>query len=273
MPFLVVAFMCLASAQEDVIKNALSANGISSPSVSIAGSEVTIAYNQSISAFGTFDAELAKVAGILKAVSDNMPSATSVIIEQHFDDGQIMVIVGKPADGVAFLSGQINAEAFLAKLDFKPLTRGPPIMEGICEPSKGDTCQIAPECMCYPNEACQPGDQGANLKGCVAQQVPANAHLVGTEYVCNDGYEWNSKLTGCVPAAAPQGGVSSGSAGDTATGGSQTPGTPNVPGSTTATSISQEGVMNILTILGMVVVPLVILLILILVVKRLTRKG
>jgi len=267
-----VAFMCLASAQEDAIKNALSANGISSSSVSIVGSEVTIVYNQSVSAFGTFDAELAKVAGVLKVVSDNMPSVVSVIIEQHFDDGQIMVVVGKPADGVAFLGGQITAEAFLAKLDFKPLTRGPPIMEGICEPSKGDTCQIAPECMCYPNEACQPGDQGANLKGCVAQQVPANAHLVGTEYACNDGYEWNPELTGCVQATAPQGGVQGGSASGTAAG-SQTGGTPSAPGSATATSISQEGVMNILTIIGLVVVPLIILLIIIIVVKRLTRKG
>jgi len=270
MPLLVLAFVCLAGAQEEAIKSALAANGITNPSISISGSEVTVAYNQSVSTFGTFDAELAKVAAVLKAISDNMPSATSAVIEQHFDDGQIMVVIGKPADGVAFLSGQMDAQAFLAKLSFEPLTRGPLIIEGVCEPVSGENCQTAPECMCYPNEACQPGAQGANAKGCVVQQIPANAHLVGTEYACNDGYEWNAGLTGCVQKTVPQsgagtsGGSTSGGAGSTQIGGTQVPG---------GTAISQEGVMNILTILGMVVVPLVLLLIIIVIIKKLTRKG
>jgi|GEM_PF-6548451 len=196
------AFIALASAQEGAVKAAVSAAGIPNPSVSVSGAEVTIAYNQSVSAFGTFDSELSKVASVLKAVFDNLPSAALVIVEQHFDDGQIMAISGKPSDGKAFLAGQMSKEAFLASLDFNPVTRGPPIMAGICEPSKGENCRTAPECLCYPNEACQPGGQGANSKGCIVSQAPSNAHLAGTEYACDDGYEWSADLTDCVPEKA-----------------------------------------------------------------------
>ena len=186
--------------EEKTIEDALASYGLEEPKASISGNEVVIEYKQQLSKFVSIDEELRKVADILTIVSDELSPAYLVKIQQHFDDGQVMEINGKPEDGKAFLSGQISTEIFwLERLEFKPLTRGPPIVPGICEPDKGENCENCEECVCYLNEICDPGNPKANERGCVEQYAPPHSHLVGSEYVCDEGYEWNSDLTGCVP--------------------------------------------------------------------------
>ncbi|MBC8457238.1 MAG: PKD domain-containing protein, partial [Deltaproteobacteria bacterium] len=186
--------------EEKAIEEALSSYGLEEPKVSISGNEVVIEYKQPVSEFSTMDGELRKIANILDIVSDELSNTYLVKIQQRFDDGQIMEIIGKPEDGKAFLSGHISTEIFwLERLEFKPLTRGRPFVPGICEPDKGENCENSEKCACYPNEICEPDNPEADAKGCVEQYAPPNSHLVGSEYVCDDGYEWNSDLTGCVP--------------------------------------------------------------------------
>jgi len=94
---------------------------------------------------------------------------------------------------------QLSAQEFMDVLEFQPLTRGPLLVPGECEPTSGETCADFPECGCYPGETCDPSDSRANERGCVPGPAPANAHMVGSEYVCDDGYQWNADLSACVP--------------------------------------------------------------------------
>lgn len=188
-----------AEGEEAAITNALLSSGISVTAVSISGSEVTVEYQQPAAEVNSVIDVLLKVGSILSTVSAEMPSAQSVVVVQYFDDGQIMEITGAPQDGVAFMNKQTSAEEFMGALSFRPLTRGPIMVPGECEPGKGENCENCPECACYPGETCDPGNPQANERGCVPGAAPANSHLVGSEYVCNDGYEWNSDLSACVP--------------------------------------------------------------------------
>ena len=183
--------------EEDTIENALSSYGLEAPEVSISGNEVLIEYKRPLSEFSTLDEECVEIANILAIVSDELSNAL-VKIQQHYDNGDIMEITGKAEDGKAFLNDQISVETFSVRLEFKLLTRGP-IVPGTCEPDKGENCENCEECACYPNEICDPDNPEANERGCVAQYAPNNSHLVGSEYVCDEGYEWNSNMTGCVP--------------------------------------------------------------------------
>ena len=205
---LIIIFITIAArpvnAQEPkkkTIEDALASYGLEEQKISILGNKVVIIeYKQQISEFGSEDEWLRKVANILAIVSDERSNAYLVKIQQHFDVGLIMEIIGKPEDGKAFLNNEISAEIFwLERLAFKPLTRGSPIVPGICEPDKGENCENCEGCVCYPNEVCAPANPQANKKGCVEKYAPPNAHLVGSEYVCDKGYEWSSDLTGCVP--------------------------------------------------------------------------
>jgi PGF-CTERM protein len=188
----------IVDAQEYTIEAALSSYGLEEPKVSISGNEVTIEYKQPVSEFGSMNEEFKKIAKILTIVADEHPTAYHVIIRQYFDDGQIMELVGKPEDGKAFLNYQISEETFSERLEFNPLTRGPPIIPGTCEPDKGENCENCVECVCYPNEFCDSTNPEADKKGCVVKYIPSNSQLVGSEYVCDEGYKWNSDLTGCV---------------------------------------------------------------------------
>jgi PGF-CTERM protein len=202
--YLIIVFSAIigvgiVDAQEYTIEAALSSYGLEEPKVSILGNEVTIEYKQPVSEFCSMNEEFKKIAKILSIVADEHPTAYRVIIRQYFDDGQIMELVGKPEDGKAFLNNQISEETFSERLEFNPLTRGPPIIPGTCEPDKGENCENCVECVCYPNEFCDPTNPEADKKGCVVKYIPSNSQLVGSEYVCNEGYKWNSDLTGCVP--------------------------------------------------------------------------
>lgn len=104
---------------------------------------------------------------------------------------------GKPEDARAFLDRQISEEEFFDRLEYKPLTRGPPIIPETCKPDKGENCENSPlKCPCYPNEECNPANPDANDRGCV-EEKPLHSHLVGKEYVCDEGYEWSPDLTKC----------------------------------------------------------------------------
>ena len=198
--FVAIIVTGTVNAQEKAIEDALSSYGLEEPKVSISGNEVAVGYKQKVSELGTVDEDFRKIAKILTIVSNEFPNTGTVKIGIYFDDGQIMEIIGKPEDGKAFLSGQISTEIFwLERLEFKPLTRGPPIVPGICEPDKGENCENCEECACYPNEICDPDNPEANERGCVVVHIPANSHLVGSEYVCDEGYEWNADLTNCIP--------------------------------------------------------------------------
>ena len=206
LPLMIITAVCativsagIALAGEESLENRLSAYGLAEVSVSLSGNEVTVAYTQPVSEASSLSEQLAKIATILSFVSEEVPEAVLARVEQHFDDGQIMEISGKPSDGVAFLNRQISEDDFMGNLEFTPLTRGPLIMPGECEPDLGENCENCPECGCYPNERCDPADPQANERGCVELSTPENAHLEGSEYVCNEGYEWNSDLISCVP--------------------------------------------------------------------------
>ncbi len=206
LPLIIITTVCattvsagIALAGEESLENRLSTYGLAEVSVSLSGNEVTVAYTQPVSEASSLSEQVAKIATILSFVSEEVPEAVLARVEQHFDDGQIMEISGKPSDGAAFLNRQISEGDFMDNLEFTPLTRGPLIMPGECEPDLGDNCENRPECGCYPNENCDPADPQANERGCVELSTPENAHLEGSEYVCNEGYEWNSDLTACVP--------------------------------------------------------------------------
>jgi len=201
-----VALMCFVSSgvvsaegEEAAITSGLITSGIAVTSVSTSGSVVTVEYDLPVAEVNTVIDVLLNVGTVLSTVAGEMPSSQKAVVVQYFDDGQIMEISGAPQDGVAFVNKQLSAEQFMDRLVFRPLTRGPLLVPGECEPSQGETCKDYPECGCYPGETCDPSNPQANERGCVPGAAPANAHLVGSEYVCNNGYEWNADLSACVP--------------------------------------------------------------------------
>ncbi len=201
MIFMVPSANVRAEGEEAAITNSLVSQGIAVRSVSLSGTHVIVEYEQPISEMNTVLDVLSTVGAILSTVDSQLPSTDTGTIVQYFDDGQIMQIEGAPADGTAFANRQLSAEEFMALLSFRPLTRGPLLVPGECEPGQGETCVDYPECGCYPGERCDPSNPQADERGCVPGPAPANAHLVGSQYVCNDGYEWKADLSACVPIA------------------------------------------------------------------------
>jgi len=197
---LIYCFPAAAAAQDASLEQALRDLGLNDPQVTLEADRALVVYQQPVAEMGPIEAELERIARALALFEDRLAPEAEVSLQQRFDDGQIMQIVGTPALGNAFLNGEIDATAFEMALRFEPLTRGPLIFEGTCNPAVGDTCETQPACACYPNETCQPADPAANPKGCLTTTEPANAHLEGTEYACNDNYVWNLDMTGCEPA-------------------------------------------------------------------------
>jgi hypothetical protein len=197
---LICCLPAAVAAQDTGLEGALRDLGLVDPQVTLDADRALVIYQQPAAEMGTIEAELERVARVLALFEDHLAPEAEVTLQQRFDDGQIMQVVGTPALGDAFLTGEIDTAAFEMALRFEPLTRGPLIIEGTCSPAAGDTCETQPACACYPNESCQPADPAANPKGCVTITEPANAHLEGIEYACNDGYVWNLDMTGCEPA-------------------------------------------------------------------------
>jgi len=196
-------FCEIASAQggEQAVSRALSSYGLDKVEVSFLENTVFVRYLQQISEFSTLDEEAVRLAEIAQIVNRHQSIEKNVRIHQVFNDGQIMELTVAPKDALGLLNGRLTTERFLNKARMKPLTRGFAIVPGICEPNKGKNCENCEACTCYPNEVCTPTAPRANKRGCVAQYAPLNAHPVGSEYVCNDGYQWNSELTECVQTA------------------------------------------------------------------------
>ena len=199
MVFMVPPAGVRAEGEEAAITNSLVSQGIAVRNVSLSAMHVVVEYDQPISDVDTVLDVLSTVGAIFSAVDSQLPSADTGTVVQYFDDGQIMQIEGTPADGTAFANRQLSAEEFMALLTFRPLTRGPLLVPGECEPGQGETCVDYPECGCYPGETCDPTSPQADERGCVPGPAPANAHLVGSQYVCDDGYEWNADVSDCVP--------------------------------------------------------------------------
>jgi hypothetical protein len=193
-------------AQDADLEGALRDLGLNDPQVTLDAGRALVVYQQPVAQLGPIEVELERIAQVLALFGEHLAAEDEVWVQQRFDDGQIMQVVGSPALGDAFLGGEIDAFAFETALRFEPLTRGPLIFEGTCSPEAGDTCETQPACACYPNERCQPADPAANPKGCVIEVEPANAHLEGSEYACNEGYVWNGEMTGCEAAVeCPEG--------------------------------------------------------------------
>lgn len=198
-PILLLLNPQIVDAQMETMKSVLLSYGIQGPEIELSENSVVISYSRKISKIGGLEEELRRIARILVVVSDQFSEDCGVFIRQFFDNGQILGIEARSSDGKLFLNGAISKEAFwLERLRFKWITRGPPIIEGVCDPNKGNNCKNCEACACYPNEMCAPSSLKANRRGCVAKYIPNNAHLLGSEYVCNKGYEWNRDLTGCV---------------------------------------------------------------------------
>ena len=183
------------------VSQALSSYGLDKVDVSFSENKTLVKYLQPLAEFKTLDEEAIRIAEITQIISSKLSTEKNVCIHQYFDDGQIIEFTIEPKDARRFLNGQLTTEVFLDKVEMKPLTRGSPIVPGRCEPDKGMNCKNYEACTCYPNEVCAPENPQANEKGCVEKYAPSNAHLVGSEYVCNKGYEWNPDLTKCVQAA------------------------------------------------------------------------
>ncbi|MCF8084020.1 MAG: hypothetical protein K9M96_13075 [Deltaproteobacteria bacterium] len=187
--------------EEQTVSQALSSYGLKQVKVSITGETVRVRYLQRYSEFKALDEAAVRVAEIARLVNQRLSGQRQVFIEQLFDDDQIVEVAVATADAERFLNKELSTDGFLKKVTISPLTRGVLIVPGLCEPDKGKNCRNCQACVCYPNEVCAPADPRANKRGCVAKYIPENAHLVGSEYVCNAGYKWNSDITGCIDAA------------------------------------------------------------------------
>lgn len=190
-----------AEGSEQAVSRLLSSYGLDKVEVSFLENSVFVRYLQQISEFSTLDEEAVRLAEIAQIVNRHLSTEKNVRIHQVFNDGQIMELIVSQKDALGLQNGRLTTEHFLEKAGMRPLTRGFAIVPGICEPNKGDTCENCEACACYPNEVCTPADPRANKRGCAAQYVPLNAHPVGSEYVCNDGYQWHSDRTECVQTA------------------------------------------------------------------------
>jgi hypothetical protein len=188
-----------AAAQDPDLEAALRDLGLIDPQVTLEADRALVIFQQPVTELGPIEAELERVARVLVLFKDHVPPEAEVTLQQRFDDGQIMQIVGSPSLGNALLNGEIDVHAFEMALRFEPLTRGPLIFADTCDLHTGDSCETNPACACYPNESCAPADPAANPKGCLTTTEPANTHLEGSEYACNEGYVWNLEMTGCEP--------------------------------------------------------------------------
>ncbi len=186
-------------ASEQSLKNSLTTYGLQNLIVTSSADSVTIKYTQTIAEFSSFTEMLNRIADIADLAAQELGINYEVVIEQDFDDDQIMQIVTKAANGTAYLDQTLNNEQFRDLLTFQPRTRGPIMVAGECVPKNGNTCENCTACSCYPGEICDPSNPTANERGCVVITPPAHAYLQGSQYVCDAGYEWNSEQTNCVP--------------------------------------------------------------------------
>ncbi|MCK5680044.1 hypothetical protein KAI46_04450, partial [bacterium] len=188
-----------ARASEASLDSRLTSYGLTNPTVSTSNSKATIVYEQAIAEFNRLEEMLTQLAEVLVIVTEELPGTTRVVLRQYFDDGQIMEVETEANNGGIYLNEQISTQVFKDRLDFRPLTRGPLIIAGECEPGLGENCINCPECGCYPGENCDPSNPAANARGCVVMRAPEHAHLDGDEYVCDEGYEWSPGLSTCLP--------------------------------------------------------------------------
>jgi len=124
-----------------------------------------------------------------------------------FDDGQMLDVNASAQDARQYLDGKMSDLDFLMKMETSPLTRGRPLVGDICRPDAGQDCGKNVQCACYPSQDCRPKDANADKKGCVETSKPANAHLEGEEYVCDEGLVWKNDLTGCQEKTVCPGGI------------------------------------------------------------------
>ncbi len=187
------------AASELSVKNGLISYGVDNPIVSISDDSIQVHYDQKLSEVLTLDEEATRLSNITKIVSEEMPEKSAVIIQQIFDDGQIMEFHVKVKDARDYLTKRIDTDKFIIITEMRPLTRGLFIVPETCKPYVGDNCQNAQACSCYQNETCRIGDQYSDVRGCVVVHIPTNAHSVGSEYICNQKYVWNKESTDCIP--------------------------------------------------------------------------
>jgi len=189
--------ICTAAATTDSsLSQKLAQNGVQKPTVTIEDSRVLV----------TFKAEVKNMEGqklmnqvltVFTQVKANHPSNRNATILIRFSDGQLMEVSGDPSD----FSERMSESEFIGKANFRFLTRGPPNTPGPCLTEEGMNClKDQDECPCKPGEVCDINDGKADKGGCAMGYPPKNAHLMGSEYVCNQGYEWDAEGLDCKPA-------------------------------------------------------------------------
>ncbi|MBN1246145.1 MAG: hypothetical protein JXC32_00715 [Anaerolineae bacterium] len=200
------ALPAAVSAQADDIATALERIGIAGAQVAVDGDTVTVAYELALASLGPWESFLHQTANIMTIVREHSDHDVAVVLRITYDDGNVIQITGRTDGAVAFHDGQLSFDEYDAMLEFRPVTRGPAITGTVCEPELGDNCATSDACACYPNESCDPDATAANARGCVLISEPANAHLNEAQYICNEGYVWNSDLTACeMPLVCPEG--------------------------------------------------------------------
>jgi hypothetical protein len=130
---------------------------------------------------------------VIKATAEEVKHARFQI---EFADGHVMQVAGDPGgfwaemDEVNFLRA--------ARVQFR--TRGPSATVGPCLLARRMTCKRNPErCPCEPGSMCEPAEQAADKRGCLAVRASRNAVTSGSRTMCKPGHTWNPKGHDCVP--------------------------------------------------------------------------
>ncbi|MCJ7738031.1 MAG: hypothetical protein MUQ10_12095 [Anaerolineae bacterium] len=195
-----------AAAQSDDLARALEDMNVLRAKVSFTDVNITIAYHETIATLGPWESVLYRIANIIAVADDHSSNDLPVVLHITYDDGNIMQISGSMDDAADFLDGEFSPDDYEAKLTFQPITRGPVVVDAVCDAAQGDNCTYQDACGCYPNESCEPEDDAADVRGCVVSSEPENALLQNGLYVCAAHYVWNEDLTACeLPLSCPSG--------------------------------------------------------------------
>jgi len=198
MIILLVAFIgacTVAATTDNTLSQTLAQKGIQKPTARVEDDGIHV----------TFEADVKNMEGqklmnqvltVFTQVKANHPSNRNATILIRFSDGQLMEVSGDPSD----FSERMSESEFIGKANFMFLTRGPPNTPGPCLTEEGMNClKNQDECPCEPGEACDLNESKADKWGCAMGYTPKNVHLMGSEYVCNQGYEWGTGGLDCKP--------------------------------------------------------------------------
>lgn len=186
-----VAGSASAQGQAESLAWQLGALGLEDVAITASETGVLVECTRSVASVGGFDSELTLLASISVMAGDAYGNG-NVVWRHYFDDGEVLEMSGSSEDAAAFLAGELEAEEYTERIDFRLLTRGPELTPGDCLVDEGQDCLNTACCACRENETCRPDDRNADPRGCVTLEPPANAVLLNGSYVCAEGYVWGA---------------------------------------------------------------------------------